>query len=117
MATLTPAPTIDDVLAELRAIRQLLESRKRPAPLTRADRARLARLLPVLGAAFGSEPFASRDVLDDPGARVVLRGCSNKAIGKLLARGAGVSIDGFLIERAGVHVGLALWRVVHSLSK
>jgi hypothetical protein len=70
------------------------------------------RLLPALGAAFGSEPFASRDVLDNPGARVVLRGCSIKRIGKLLDRGVGVPIDGLLIERVGIEINVTLWRVV-----
>ena len=109
--------TLADLLAELQAIRRLLEDRPRPAALSRADRARLARLLPVIGASFGSEPFASRDVFDDAGARVVLRGCSSKAIGKLLGQGVGVPINGSLIERAGVEIGIALWRVVRVVSK
>ena len=69
-----PAPaamaTLEDVMAELRPLRVLIEQQqtRRPA-LSRGDRDLLAKLLPAIGGAFGSEPFASRDVLTATGVR------------------------------------------------
>lgn len=47
-----------------------------------------------------------------PGVRVVLRGLSIKQVGKLLSRGAGIPINGLMIERAGHEINVNLWRVV-----
>jgi hypothetical protein len=108
----TPEPTLDDILRELVAIRALLEDRRRPAPLTRDDRDRLATILPAIVGAWGSEPFASRDLPTDAGVRVVLRGLSIKQVGKLLSRGADIPINGLMIERAGHEINVTLWRIV-----
>lgn len=51
------------LVAEVRALRADLARDRRPAStLSRADRARLARLLPSIDGALGSEAFASRDL-------------------------------------------------------
>ena len=47
-----------------------------------------------------------------PGLRLVLRRLSAKSIGRLLARADGVPIDGWLVERCGVEINVALWHVV-----
>ena len=41
-----------------------------------------------------------------------LRRLSAKSIGRLLARADGVPIDGWLVERCGVEINVALWHVV-----
>jgi hypothetical protein len=117
----TPVPTLDDVMRELleqrrellehRALlRQLLE--RRPTPLSAADRDRLARVLPAIVGAFGSEPFTSRDLLADAAVRLTVRPMTAKQIGKLLARAAGVPIEGLIVERDGAELKACLWRVV-----
>ncbi len=98
-------------MRELVEIRRLLEER-RPAPLSRDDMGRLARILPAVVGAWGSEPFARRDLAADPGVRVVLRGLSVKQVSKLLSRGAGTPINGLVIERAGRELPVCLWRIV-----
>ena len=79
-----------------------LEQQQR-RPLSRADLAVLARLLPVLGAAYGDEGFTSRDCVEDAadeahGLRLVLGQMSAKAIGKLLARANGIAVDGLMVR-------------------
>lgn len=103
---------LEDVMRELVAIRALLEDRRRPVPLSRTDRDLLVRLLPPIVAAWGSEPFASRDLIADPGCRVVCRGLSVKQIGRLLSRAVGIAIGGLIVERAGIEFNTSLWRIV-----
>lgn len=103
---------LGEILATLHAIQHLLE-RQRPASLSRADRDLLSRLLPAIAGALGSEPFASRDLPDaSPGIRVVLGDLSVKQIGRLLSRAEGVPIEGRIIQRCGVEINVALWRVL-----
>ena len=112
--TIAPATvtTLDDLREELRQVRVLLERvlRTRRA-LSRADRELLAKLLPAIAGAFGSTPFASRDLFTAAGVRVVVRGLSVKQVGQLLARGVGTPINGLIIERAGSELNVSLWRV------
>jgi hypothetical protein len=103
--------TLEDVMRELMAIRALLEDRRRP-PLSREDRDRLATILPAIAGALGSESFASRDLTTNAGVRVALRGLSIKQVGKLLSRGAGIPINGLMIERAGHEINVNLWRIL-----
>jgi hypothetical protein len=108
------------ILAELRGMRADLRSnvthvQHLPTSLSRTDQARLARLLPAIAGALGSEEFTSRDLAchSAPALRLVLRGLSAKSIGRLLARADGVpTIDGWVVERRGVEINVALWRVV-----
>jgi hypothetical protein len=98
----------------LAAIRQALEQQRRPSSLSRRDRELLVAMLPAVAGALGSDPFASRDLAADssPGLRLVLRDLSVKQIGRLLARAEGIPIEGWLVERCGVEINVALWRVV-----
>jgi hypothetical protein len=67
-------------------------------------------IAPVAGA-LGSTPFASRDLVDAPGVRVVVRDLTVKQIGQLLGRSVGTPINGLVIERAGHELSVCLWRV------
>lgn len=111
-----------EILAEVRGLRADF-ALQRQAPrsarlLSRDDRALLARLLPAIAGVLGSEQFTSRDLAatSAPGLRFVLRGLSVKSIGRLLSRSEGVPIDGWLVERCGVEINVALWRVVATVS-
>jgi hypothetical protein len=106
-----------ELVTEVKGLRADLTRDGRRSHLTRADRDRLAQILPAIAGALGSEPFASRDLSDaSPGLRVVLRGLSVKQIGRLLSRAEGVPIDGWLVERCGIEINVALWRVVATVS-
>lgn len=102
---------LEATVAHLRARVEVLE---RPR-LTRADRLVLLRLLPVLAGVFGSDPFTSRDVVDDPSAalQLVLGGRTAKQIGRLLRRATGQPLAGFVVECAGIEINkVLLWRVL-----
>jgi hypothetical protein len=102
------------MLAELQAIRvAVVQPPRRPFTLTRADRQQLARMLPAIAGAVGSEWFASRDLLahDSAAVQLVVRGCTAKQLGRLLRRAEGQPIAGLLVERAGVELGVLLWKI------
>lgn len=112
----------DLVLAEVRALRAEVADLKRlierphARSLSRADRATLSRVLPVLAGVFGSELWTAREVLahtsDD--LRIVLAGWSSKALGRLLKRGAGSAVDGLCVVAEGDEAGSTLWCVRRS---
>jgi hypothetical protein len=103
------------MLAELRAIRVAIEHppKNSHVSLSRADRDILARLLPAIGGAFGSELFLAADVIesDSPAVRPVRGKLTAKSLGKLLKRSAGVPVAGYLITAEGTEAGSLLWRV------
>ena len=76
---------------------------------------RLSRLLPVIAAALGSEWFALAELLDDdyPAVRLAVTaiGIPRAQIGQLFARGVGVPIDGYVLERGGIELHRRLWQV------
>jgi hypothetical protein len=83
--------------------------------LSRTDHARLSRLLPAIAGAFGSERFTARDCLDQdapPAIRIVMRGLNARRLGRLLQRGEGQVIAGYVVERTGLELGVVLWRVL-----
>jgi len=90
-----------------------LERRDLARRLSRRDLDVLARLLPAIGGVYGSDAFLVREVIAsaDPGVRLVRGDLSAKALGKLLARAAGLAVDGLVIERVGVEDGAVLWAV------
>lgn len=102
------------ILAELRAIRLVLARQARPTSLTRADRDRLAAILPATAGLKGSELFTARELLEDdaPALRLVLAGLSAKQIGRLLQRAEGRPIDGYTVQHDGSEAGANLWRVL-----
>ncbi len=106
---------LEEVLLELRSLRQLLErQQQRPSLLGRDDRAALDRILPAIAGAIGSAWFACRDLEEEDSAalRLVLTGLSTKRVGRLFRRGLGHPVGGYLIERHGRELNVWLWRVV-----
>jgi hypothetical protein len=104
-----------ELIAEVRGLRaDLRQVRPALSSLTREDRERLAAILPAIAGALGSEPFTSRDVIEDeaPAVRVVRKGLTVKALSKLFVRGLDVPIDGLMIQKAGAEFGVVAWRVV-----
>jgi hypothetical protein len=118
-AALAVEPTTTDrllqqLIDELRQLRAVVERRSQASRLARADRDRLARILSAVAAAIGSELFLSGELMEhgSPGLRIVLAGLNTKQLGRLLRRAAGVPVDGFVVERMGVEMHAALWRIV-----
>jgi len=102
----------DELRDEIRRLRSDLAA-QRSGRLSADDRELLARLLPAIGGARGSEPFCTRDLADEhPELAPIIGGLSNKALGRLLARAQGSQVDGYLVQRAGVEINVVLWRVV-----
>jgi hypothetical protein len=101
------AAEVDDLKARIAC----LEAQRRPFDrLARADRERLARILPTLAAELGSEPFLVGE-LAGAGIALACANLSRRSLGKLFRRGAGVSINGFTVHRIGNEHGRALWQV------
>lgn len=92
---------------------RLLEGARKPT-LRRADRERLASILPAIGGAIGSDSFAVRDLFEEgaPALQLVLGGMSIKAVAQLFSRGADLLIDGYVVQRSHRELNAQLWRVV-----
>jgi hypothetical protein len=111
-------PVVDllrELVEQVKGLRADLSRDRRPSlTLTRADRALLARLLPAIGGALGSDLFTARELLkhDSAALRLVTVGLNAKQLGRLLKRGEGHVIDGYLIQREGLELHAVLWRVV-----
>jgi hypothetical protein len=99
-------------MVELRAVHLLLLDRG-PSRLSRADRDRLARILPVVAGAVGSAPFLARELLEHPsaGLGLVLAGSSSRSLGRLLRRAEGQPVAGYVVEQVGIEAGAKLWSV------
>jgi hypothetical protein len=107
------------LIDEVKGLRADLAARvhdTNPGSLCRADLARLGRLLPAIGGALGSAVFLARDLFEHESAalRLVLRGLNAKRVGRLLQRAEGQVVNGHLVERAGVELNTALWRVLQA---
>jgi hypothetical protein len=102
------------LLAEIRALRADLRPRPQVATLSRADRAHLARLLPVIAAGRGSALFTVAELLADdaPGLRIVLTGCSARQLGRLLRRALGLPIGDLMVQSDAVEAHRRLWQIV-----
>ncbi len=94
----------------LLAVQALQSSRA----LSRSDRERLAKILPVLGAVFGDQLFTSREVTDSraPGLRLVCKGVSVKQLGKLFRRAEGQPIGRLTVVRVSIEAGAIVWKVL-----
>src|SRR5688572_15279010 len=108
--------TLRELIAEVQGLRADLRAAPagRLPSLSRADRAQLTRLLPVIVGARGSEESLVRDLFEDesPALQLALRGLNAKRVGKLFRRAAGQVVAAYLVEQAGVELNMALWRVV-----
>lgn len=109
---------LDQVLLELRALRQLIEAGRAESRLSRGDHDHLGAILPVVAAKVGSSPFLVRELLrvESAALRLVLAGLSAKALGRLLRRAEGQPVNGLVVEHVGVEAGAVLWRVVKVVS-
>jgi hypothetical protein len=113
-----------DLLVEIRGLRADLNTHVKVGKayrsgtlLSRSDLALLGRLLPVIGATVGSEPFLVRDLFEHPSAalRLVFRKLNTRQVGRLLRRAEGQAVDGYLVEQTGDELGAKLWRVAKFL--
>jgi hypothetical protein len=104
---------LDQVRAELAALRHRvdrLEASPR-ARLRRADRARLAQLLPAIGGVLGSEAFTVAELFDLAPVRLVLETLRPVQVGQLFARAIGIPIDGYVVACVGTELHRKLWTV------
>lgn len=98
-------------VADLRSRVLVLENRR---AVSSVDVEALTAILPALAGARGSEWFTIGELRasDADGVRLVLAGWSSRRLGKLFARAAGLTVDGFVLEHAGKSHSAALWRVL-----
>jgi hypothetical protein len=112
-----PQAIVVDLLLELveqvKGLRADLAQHRPPSSLSREDRVLLARLLPAIGGALGSELFTSADVCEHASAalRLVRAGMNAKQLGRLLRRAADTPVAGYLVKRQGSEAGAALWQI------
>jgi hypothetical protein len=107
-----------ELVAEVKGLRaDWQQQHGRHRTLSRADREQLSRLLPVIATTQGSELFTTAEVLTEPSPALalVLDGISARALGRLLRRAVGVSVDGLLVQADGSEAHRTLWRVVQVL--
>ena len=114
---------LQTAVAALTARVAVLEQDRRQEPpgnrLRRADRARLARLLPAIAGALGSEPFTVAELFEHAAVRLVLDGSSENRsepgrraqVGRLLERAIGLPVDGYVVARVGTELHRRLWTV------
>ena len=117
MPVADPAAAADSALAsrvaqiETRLAR--VEQRLSPSPLRREDHAALQRILPAIAGALGSECFLSSEIVasDNPALVLVLADMNARRLGRLLRRGDGVEVEGYMVRASGTEAGAVLWCV------
>lgn len=116
-AALTPQgpPTVAALQATVDALArrvQAIEERLR-ASLSRADRERLARLLPAWSGTLGSSWMTAREVVEhpSPALRLTVGGLNARSLGRLASRATGIPVGGLVIESGGMEGGVGLWSV------
>lgn len=110
---------LDLILAEVQAIRRVLEQRERESRLTRDDYAALQALLPAIAAIGADFVFVVGELIDhaDVDRSGILAGAlatarrSPKGLGKLFARAAGVHVDGLTLNKVRDTREGAVWHV------
>ena len=103
------------MLDRLARIETLIEQwQARPSTLSRDDHERLARVLPAVAGALGSELFTARELVEHAAAavRIVVTGLTARQLGRLLKRAEGANGGGYTVQRQGSEVGSILWRVL-----
>ena len=103
------AGLLRDLLAEMRAIRAVVEGRDK-AQLSRMDLDVLAVLLPAISSTFGDVEFRACEVLEDPMLRRFVPTMNTRRLGHLLQRAEGVDIAGVSCQRIGKEHRSILWR-------
>lgn len=105
------------LLGEIRDLLQTLVHRSvaNRRALTVEDRKALAILLPSISRSIGDAMFTAADLQEhaatDDQLRRALGSIGSRKLGKLLARSAGLGLDGVCIERVGTVREGAMWRV------
>ena len=102
---------LQQILDKLDAIHAALSAPK-TAALSRRDRQQLETLLPAIAGARGSDPFTVADLLEHRAVRLVLGALDARAVGRLLHRATGTSVDGYVVERVGAELNRVVWRIV-----
>jgi hypothetical protein len=76
----------------------------------RQDRATLERILPAIAGALGSEYFLASEAIASayPALVLVLAGMNARRLGKLLRRGDGVPVAGYVVHARGTETGAVL---------
>ena len=90
-----------------------IEHRLSSSTLRREDCAVLERILPALAGALGSEYFLAREAVAsaNPALVLVLANLNARRLGKLLRRGNGVLVGGYVVHAQGMEAGAVLWEV------
>ena len=93
---------------------EAIETRLNTASLRRADREALGRILPALAWAHGSELFLASEAVTSENAALVLVlvGMNARRPGRLLRRGDGVPVAGYVVHARGTESGSVLWEVL-----
>jgi hypothetical protein len=112
-----PAPRSDPTIDLLQQILDVLlrieaAQTRRSSTLSRADHARLVRLLPAIVGARGSDEFTVAELLEEHrSVRLVLDGLDVQAIGRLLYRATNIPVDGYVVLCRGEELNRRRWSV------
>jgi hypothetical protein len=92
----------------------IIEHRLSPSPLRREDQELLLRILPALAGSVGSACFLASEAVasDHPGVRLVLGSLTGRRLVRLLRRGEGVPVGGYVVHAQGMESGSILWAVL-----
>ena len=104
-------------VARLEARVEAIEHRLSPSTLRREDRAALERILPALAGALGSGLFLASEAIasTNPALVLVLAGLNGRRLGRLLRRGDGVPVSGYVVHARGRETGAVLSEVLRVL--
>jgi hypothetical protein len=113
----TASDPVDELRASLDSLTSrvaAIEYRLSPSTLRREDRAALERILPAIAGALGSELFLASEAVtsDNPALVLVLAGMNARRLGRLLRRGDGVPVAGYVVHARGTEAGAVLWEVL-----
>jgi hypothetical protein len=77
----------------------------------------LERILPAIAGALGSEYFLAREAVAsaNPALVLVLANMNARRLGKLLRRGNGVPVAGYVVHARAMEGGAVLWEVLRVL--
>ena len=105
---------LHELLTALAVRVEAIEHRLSPSTLRREDRAALERILPALAGSVGSACFLASEAVasDHPGVRLVLGSLTGRRLGRLLRRGEGVPVGGYVVHAQGMESGSILWAVL-----
>jgi len=93
---ISPSAEFSAVLARVARLEDrvaILEEQRKPHPPI-DPRVLLSKLLPAVAGRFGSDPFTTRELFNDPVFRDLLAPLNAKRTGKLLRKSLGHTIDG-----------------------